>query len=241
MIAVDLNNWKGILQRQISQLKNISGVENVRHTYVRGQPPFVVYNSSKPHYSEPDYEYVEFTLRCKAVMDCHPQKSKTEPYKISETDVKISSEHELAILFPRGFPKDAIGWGFFFTKEVPMYNNFTCIGDDRFYKFNSQNRCPDDWGKGIICIGAASSPTGTPMHELVLNLKSYLLMEQESHFVRQSMGGNNDGGFDPALMSHIGLNFKTIKQALDSWSDNPGPNKPRRLGNRNKKPRRLGK
>ena len=117
---MDINNWKGILQRQISQLKNIPGVENVRHTYVRGQPPFVVYNSSKPHYSEPDNEYVEFTLRCKAVMYFHPQKSKTEPYKISETDVKISSEHELAILF-LAFQKMQLDGGSFSQKR------FQCI------------------------------------------------------------------------------------------------------------------
>ena len=229
---IDINTWRQIIERQVNQLEKVPGVSNVvRAGYVDDFPVFQIYAPPKARYAQKGYEIIKFDLNCKAVMDCHPLgNASNKPYPLKLSDIEIKDDHSIVIYFPRGFPTDSIGWGIFFESDIPMYSNFNCVNDSSFYKFTGDS-LPHSWGAGTICIGAASDDTGRPMHELVINLKSYMLMEEKKLFTHLSNGGNNDGGFEPPLLHHMEQNYSILKSALDSWEKRtPSTQKLRRLG-----------
>mgnify|MGYP006162715081 CR=1 FL=1 len=246
------STWKLILDRQLKQLSMVDGVTITAQHFDSNNPPHKIYNKGVPecHYMHgKGHQVIEFELECKAVMDCDPRKAgitNIDPYKIQPRDVKIHDRHSMVFCFPRSFPNDPIGWGFYFSEpdKVPMYSNFTCtqeINGYPFYKF-SGTTLQTLFIPGIICIGAAGSDSARPMHELVENLKSYLLMEDKELFMHTSVGGNNDGGFDGRLLQHLHHNYDTLKSAIDNHQTRPSP-KPtprRRLGGDKKPRRRLG-
>jgi hypothetical protein len=163
-------------------------------------------------------------------------------------DIVIKDKHELVCLFPRSFPFDPIGWGLYFKDSVatPSYPNITNLenrGGALFSRFSGLLAEMPGLKNGVICIGAASSDAGTSMHELVDNLRNYLLMAERKLFVIKSDGGNNDGGFDGRLLNHFGLNYDILKKAIDNYTGtNPSPTPRRTLGGGGGKPprRKLG-
>jgi len=241
------DTWKRILDRQLKQLAMVDGVDITAHGFVNQNPDHTLWigKESLTYSHGVGFQQIEFTLNCKAIVDCDPRKaglSNTTPYRIQPNDVKIREKHKMVFCFPRSFPHDSIGWGFYFedSENVPMYSNLTCtqiMSGVMVYKFKGE---PLQRGlrPGIICIGAAGSSSARPMHELVENLKSYLLMEDKKLFRHTShpAGGSNDGGFDYELLLHLQENYDVLKNAIDSH----GPTQRRKLGGDKKPRRRLG-
>tara|TARA_B110001452_G_C15236385_1_gene428050 strand:- start:2362 stop:3099 length:738 start_codon:yes stop_codon:yes gene_type:complete len=238
--------WKRILDRQLNQLAMVDGVVITAQGFVNQNPAHTIYhNQNKTYTHGVGFQQIEFTLNCKAIVDCDPRKAGSNddtPYRIQPTDVEIREKHKMVFCFPRGFPHDSIGWGFYFedSEKVPMYSNLTCTQTTSghvFYKFNGRP-LQRSLRPGIICIGAAGSKSARPMHELVVNLKSYLLMEDKKLFIHTEdpRGGNNDGGFDYELLLHLQENYDVLKNAID----NHGPKQRRKLGGDKKLRRRLG-
>ncbi len=243
--------WNAILARQLKQLAAVDGVTITAQGFVDSKPPHRLYTSHGGGYytHQNGFQQIEFELKCNAIMECDPRKrgnNDTSPYPISPSDIRVSDRHKLICFFPRSFPADPIGWGLFFPENTPFYPNIMNLQHQdgyAVYRYNGQV-VGFDAIDGIICIGAAASTTGTPMHELVLNLKSYLSMDDRKLFTHTSRGCNNDGGFDGLLLEHFSLNYDVLKSAIDNYTGGSTPPRPRtRLGGGgNDKParRRLG-
>jgi hypothetical protein len=235
-----------MLDRQLKQLAKVKGVTIDSQQWIDRNPKHQLYlpghvGNGKGYYGNgKGHQQIEFTLRCKAVMDCDPRRRQDgKKYKLSSKDIVISDIHHLVCCFPRGYPNDPIGWGLYFRGKIPLYPNIISFakragvpppGVLRF----SGTPTFSGASEGIICIGAAASLSGTAMHELIGNLRSFLLMKEEKLFTHTTQQGNNDGGFDPALLHHYSMNYDTIKRALDSYSGR------RRLGPAKRKRRKLG-
>ena len=219
-------------------------------------------NESNPHriYHDPSgdggwkhgigYQQIEFTLECNAIMDCDPRKrgktNSAPAYALKANDIKVQGKHELICLFPRSFPYDPIGWGLYFRGKSPQYPNIMNLKEGTGGGYFVSRFSGDTYDlpgviDGLICIGAASSSAATPIHQLVDNLRNYLLMKDQKLFTPTAQGGNNDGGFDTRLLAHYGMNYDILKKAIDNYS---GTTKKRRLGGgqQRRPPRRkLGK
>jgi hypothetical protein len=105
------------------------------------------------------YQDITFKMKCKAIMDCNPQK-KTKAYKLSSTDsVKIKDTHMIRCLFPRGFPDDHVMWGIFFTSEIPQYGNIAKFKspDIPVNKFNNGPALGNPQVEGMICLEAGTT------------------------------------------------------------------------------------
>ncbi len=244
---VSAEAFERMLNRQLKQLSKVEGVTIDSQRWSDRNPKHRLYISNQVgdgdgHYANgKGHQQIEFTLRCKAVMDCDPRRRQNgEKYKLSDSkDIVISDIHHLVCCFPRGYPNDPIGWGLYFRGKIPLYPNIISFASKAGFpppgvlRF-SGNTSIQGVAEGIICIGAASSASGIAMHELILNLRSYLLMRDKKLFTHKDHGGNNDGGFDPSLLGHYNMNFDIIKRALDSYGGR------KRLGSGKRKRRKLG-
>ena len=236
--------WNAILQRQLTQLAQCTGVTITQQGFVNAKNPHRIYHdpSGDGNWKHgKGYQHIEFKLKCNAIMECDPRKrgnADRSAYRLKISDIKVQSEHDLICLFPRSFPHDPIGWGLYFKGKPPFYPNIMNLKDAGGYhvsRFSGDIVNLPNIIDGVICIGAASSSTGAQMHELVDNLRSYLQMTDPVLFKPTSQGGNNDGGFDGMLLSHFALNYDILKQALQR-----SPSSKTRLGGDKPKRKRLG-
>jgi hypothetical protein len=229
--------WDQILQRQLDNLSLCKGVTITRQGFVQGKNPHRIYHDPTGtgdwKYGE-GYQQIEFTLECNAIMDCDPKKlgnGLAYPLKLSE--IKVQSKHKLVCLFPRSFPHDPIGWGLYFEELTPQYPNLMSLDvDETGLVWSRFSRNPGAITRdGVICIGAASTGS-VAMHELVDNLRSYMLMEDPVLFKNIANGGNNDGGFDTGLLAHFSMNFTIMKNALENHTGRNTGQKRKKLGSK---------
>ena len=239
--------WNQILQRQLIQLAQCTGVKITSQGFVNGGNPHRIYHdpSGDGNWKHgTGYQQIEFTMKCNAIMDCDPRKRgkrDRSTYALNSNDITVQGKHELVCLFPRSFPYDPIGWGLYFKGKCPFYPNIMNLRDAGGYhvsRFSGEIVELQGMIDGVICIGAASSSTGTAMHELVDNLRSYLLMKERKLFVPTQHGGNNDGGFDGMLLAHFASNFDILKSAIDNYSGGTNSKPRTKLGGGGKPPRR---
>ena len=205
--------WKQILDKQIKNLKAIEEVSNLSHAYVNQQSPIPLgYGRTWQHIG---FQRIVMDLNCCAVMDCNPRKKQTK-YSINpleEREIKVSKNHKLEIMFPRGYPHDEVFWGVFFHGDVPMYPNIAKLDGNGLNVFNKDVPLGGPY-VGTLCMGIDEA--SNDISAIVRSLISYLQFQDKAQHTPISDGGRNDKGFDHPLADHVLLNFEILKKAVQT-------------------------
>jgi hypothetical protein len=210
--------WVSILQQQLHQLAQCTGVAITTHRFVNKLNPLHAHHSLEGNWKHwTGYQQIEFTLECNAIMDCDPREkgnSDRLAYALNSNDITVQGKHELVYLFPRSFPNGPFYWNVYFKENPPLYPHIMNLKDAGGYhvsRFSGDIFNYPGVIDGIIDLGMVGDTSIAVQVDL---LRDYLLMKHRRSFIHASEGGSSDGGFDPMLAAHYVMNFDILKNAV---------------------------
>ncbi len=134
---------------------------------------------------------------------------------IMDENGRISENHEVRVLIPRGYPEDAIKWGIFFDSEPPFHPNIAKLDENGLSIVSGRPYGSSDPPvvSGTICIGMAGADT-RPI-DLLRILRKMLLMEDKRMFIDKSEGGLQDSPWDKGILDICFEKYDAFRSAIE--------------------------